>query len=57
MRGRFNDFEAELVVGPSPADTAVTATIAVGSIDTGNADRDAHVLPPDLLDVATPARR
>ena len=30
---------------------ASTATIDVASLDTGNADRDAHVLSPDLLDV------
>ena len=33
----------------------MTATIDMASIDTGNTDRDAHVLSPDLLDVADPA--
>ena len=28
------------------------ATVDVASIDTANADRDAHVLSPDLIDVA-----
>ena len=51
VRGRFGDFDAELVVGPTADASIVAATIAVGSIDTGNADRDAHVLQADLLDV------
>jgi polyisoprenoid-binding protein YceI len=51
VRGRFDDFDASLVVGPSIADTAVSATVAVASINTGNADRDAHALSSDLLDV------
>ncbi len=52
VRGRFNDVSAELVVGESLADTNVTATVDLSSVDTGNADRDAHVRAPDLLDVA-----
>jgi len=52
VRGHFSDVEAELVVGETAADSAVTAAVAIASIDTGNADRDAHVLSPDLLDVA-----
>jgi polyisoprenoid-binding protein YceI len=51
VRGRFQDFEVDVVVGPSLADTSVTATIQTASIDTGNTDRDAHVRTPDLLDV------
>ncbi|MFH8796318.1 YceI family protein [Streptomyces sp. NPDC017941] len=51
VRGRFTEFEAELVVGETLADTAVNATIALASIDTGNTDRDAHVRASDLLDV------
>lgn len=51
VRGRFGEVAAELVVGPTPADSSVTATIAMASIDTGNADRDAHVRGAELLDV------
>lgn len=32
--------------------TTVSATIDIASIDTANADRDAHVLSPDIIDVA-----
>jgi polyisoprenoid-binding protein YceI len=51
VRGRFNTFDVDVVIGETLADTSVTATIDVSSIDTGNADRDAHVLSPDILDV------
>ena len=51
VRGAFRQLDAELVVGPTLAESSVTATIAISSIDTGNPDRDAHVLAPDLLDV------
>ncbi|GAA2583519.1 YceI family protein [Actinomadura fulvescens] len=51
VRGTFKEFEAGLVVGADLADSAVTATISLASIDTGNADRDAHVRSADLLDV------
>lgn len=51
VRGAFRELDAQLVVGPTLAESSVTATIAVSSVDTGNPDRDAHVLAPDLLDV------
>jgi polyisoprenoid-binding protein YceI len=51
VRGRFRDLDADLVVGTTPEASSVTATIAVASLDTGNADRDAHVLSDELLDV------
>ncbi|MEU5847249.1 YceI family protein [Saccharopolyspora shandongensis] len=52
VRGRFAEVDAELVVGGTLDGSAINATVAVASIDTGNPDRDAHVLAPDLLDVA-----
>ncbi|MET8688747.1 YceI family protein [Streptomyces sp. NPDC004732] len=51
VRGRFTDVQAELVVGERAEDSSVTATIALASIDTGNKDRDGHVLSSELLDV------
>lgn len=51
VRGRFTDFTVDVLVAEDPTASSVTADIAVASIDTGNADRDAHVLSPDLLDV------
>jgi polyisoprenoid-binding protein YceI len=52
VRGRFTRFDAEIVIGETLDKTTVAATIDVASIDTANADRDAHVLSPDILDVA-----
>jgi polyisoprenoid-binding protein YceI len=51
VRGRFNTFDADVVIGETLDDTSLHATIDVASIDTGNADRDAHVLSPDIVDV------
>jgi polyisoprenoid-binding protein YceI len=53
VRGRFADVDAVLTIGPTVDATAVAATVAIASLDTGNADRDAHVLSADLLDVAS----
>jgi polyisoprenoid-binding protein YceI len=52
VRGRFNRFDLDVVVGDTLDDTSVTASIDVASLDTGNADRDAHVLSADIVDVA-----
>src|SRR5437588_414008 len=52
VRGRFTRFEADVVIGETLDTTAVTATVDMASIDTANADRDAHVLSPDIIDVA-----
>ena len=52
VRGRFSRFAVDVEVGETLADTRVAAVIEVDSVDTGNADRDAHVLAPDMLDVA-----
>jgi polyisoprenoid-binding protein YceI len=51
VRGRFNKFDASLDVGENLDDTYVTALIDVASIDTGNSDRDAHVLTDEFLHV------
>jgi len=51
VRGRFAEFDAALTVGETLDDSAVTATVSLASIDTGNSDRDAHVRSAELLDV------
>jgi polyisoprenoid-binding protein YceI len=51
VRGRFTRFEADVVIGHTLDTTSVTASVDVASIDTANADRDAHVLSPDIIDV------
>ncbi len=50
VRGRFAEFDAELVVGPTLDTTVVSADVALASIDTANPDRDNHVRSPELLD-------
>ena len=51
VRGHFSDVQAVLAVGETAAESSVSASVAIASIDTGHADRDAHVLTPELLDV------
>ncbi len=50
IRGRFTDVDASLTVGDDLAASSVSATIGMGSIDTGNADRDGHVTSSDIFD-------
>lgn len=50
VRGKFTEFGGEIVTGADPLDSSVTAQIALNSIDTGNADRDAHVRSADFFD-------
>ena len=52
VRGRFTRFDADIVIGETLDATTVSATVEIASIDTANADRDAHVLSPDIIDVA-----
>lgn len=52
VRGRFGGVVAQLLIGPTVDDHAVTATVDLDSIDTGNDNRDAHVRSAELLDVA-----
>jgi polyisoprenoid-binding protein YceI len=52
VRGRFNAFEADVVVGDDLTGSSLNASVALGSIDTGNRDRDEHVLAPEILDVS-----
>jgi polyisoprenoid-binding protein YceI len=53
VRGRFTDFETDVVVGETLADSSVIAVVQVASVDTGNTDRDAHIQRDDMVDVAT----
>jgi polyisoprenoid-binding protein YceI len=52
VRGRFMNFDVDVVIGATLEDTSVNATIDLASVDTGNPDRDAHVRSADLIDVA-----
>jgi polyisoprenoid-binding protein YceI len=51
VRGQFTSFDAELVTAPDPVDSTISATVDLSSIDTGNADRDAHIRSADFFHV------
>ena len=53
VRGHFREFDGEVVTGANPADSSVTATIQVASVDTNNEMRDNHVRSADFFDAAT----
>jgi len=52
VRGRFNTVDATLVVGDDLASSSVSATIDPASVDTGNADRNAHLATTDFFNAA-----
>ena len=53
VRGRFSAFEGELVTAEDPLQSSVTATIDMASIDTNQAQRDAHIRSADFFEVET----
>ncbi len=50
MRGRFGDFKGTIELGERLEDSRAEGSIAAAGIDTGNADRDAHLRSPDFFD-------
>lgn len=54
VRGRFKDVKGTIVVDEAnPSSSSVNVEIAAATIDTGVADRDAHLRSADFLDVET----
>ncbi len=51
VRGRFARLEGTIDVAEAVTDSSVAVTIEADSIDTGEADRDAHLRSGDFLDV------
>jgi polyisoprenoid-binding protein YceI len=51
VRGKFTAFSGQFVTGADPLDSSVTATVELGSIDTGNVDRDNHIRSADFFEV------
>jgi polyisoprenoid-binding protein YceI len=49
VRGRFDAFDARLDVGSDLSSVSVTAEIELSSVDTNNADRDAHLRSTDFF--------
>jgi polyisoprenoid-binding protein YceI len=54
VRGSFNDFQGTLVIdGEDPRKSSVQVTIEAASVDTRNAQRDAHLRTNDFFDAPT----
>ncbi len=51
VHGRFGTASAAVQIGADLASSTVTAEVDMASVDTGNADRDAHLRSPDFFDV------
>ncbi|WFE22733.1 YceI family protein [Solwaraspora sp. WMMD937] len=51
VRGEFTDATATITVAEDPLQSSVTAVLQAASINTGQADRDAHLRSGDFLDV------
>lgn len=51
VTGRFTDFAGAVTVADDPTRSRVEVEIVAASIETGNAQRDAHLRSPDFLDV------
>lgn len=51
VRGRFDVFNGTLTIGETLADVAVEATIDMASVNTNQADRDAHLRSTDFFDI------
>jgi polyisoprenoid-binding protein YceI len=52
VEGRFTAFAGDIHITDPIERSSVRVTIEAASIDTGNAERDAHLRSPDFLDVA-----
>jgi polyisoprenoid-binding protein YceI len=50
VRGTFSEVSGQIVTGPEPSTSAVTATIGVASVSTGNPMRDDHLRSADFFD-------
>lgn len=56
VRGRFAAFSGSIVTDSDPLHSQVSAEIDLASIDTGNAQRDAHLRSAEFLDVGSTRR-
>jgi polyisoprenoid-binding protein YceI len=50
VRGRFNEFEGVLEIGPDYASSKARGSVKVASITTGDDQRDEHLRSPDFFD-------
>lgn len=50
VKGRFSNFQATFVTAENPLDSSVTASAEVASVDTRDANRDAHLRTGDFFE-------
>ena len=50
VHGHFADFDGTVVVADDPLASNLSATVRLTSVDSGNADRDAHLRNADFFD-------
>ena len=53
VRGKFHGVSGSIVLAENPLASEVTADIDLGSIDTGNAQRDEHIRSADFFEVSS----
>ena len=51
VRGEFTDFDASVTIAEDPSESSASGTVRTASVDTRNADRDAHVRGEDFFAV------
>jgi polyisoprenoid-binding protein YceI len=51
VRGRFAEFTGSITIADDPLQSSAEADIKAGSIDTGQPDRDGHLVSADFLNV------
>jgi len=51
VRGRFTDFSGVVTIADDPLQSHVEATVDLGSVNTSDDQRDAHLKSADFLDV------
>jgi len=51
VRGRFTDFSASVTIAEDPLQSHVEATVDLGSVTTGEEQRDAHLKSADFFNV------
>jgi polyisoprenoid-binding protein YceI len=53
VRGRFDTFDGNLVIGNDLASTKTAVTVDLSSVNTNNADRDGHLRSGDFFNAET----
>jgi polyisoprenoid-binding protein YceI len=53
VRGRFTDYDGEIVIGETPEDSSAKVTIQAASVATDTQQRDEHLRSGDFFEVET----